>query len=136
MKTLNILLVSMVIMGCSTTKMKPEVLNVTVSNIDEYNMFYRFTSMADNDTLYIISWKYDADRQLKDTAAFDVKNLDIVKNGNYIFKAQKSRLRICTMEQLGQYIVFDPDTLWSGSNIAKVPKYYIAQNSIGLKLTQ
>ncbi|MES2484987.1 MAG: hypothetical protein V4581_03450 [Bacteroidota bacterium] len=126
----------MVITGCSTTKKKPEMLNVTVGNIDEYDMFFRFTGMADNDTLYIISWKEEAYGQFKDKAAIDVKDLDIVKDSTYIFKAQKSRFRISTMEQLGQYVVFDRDTLWSGSSTAKAPKYYIAQNSIGLKITQ
>lgn len=105
-------------MACKTTtrntvsKSPKNLASVKLLEIKKYNSVNQFKSVSENfDTIFLLSQK---------------KKEYIIDSSNFVYLRleQITRFRVGTMEQLGAYLITGNDTLWSGQNIAKAPKFY------------
>lgn len=93
----------------------------------EYKTFYSFKAIKEKDTIYIISYKdYYGGHKTQNNNIREIKI-----NEEYNFYLTPEIIRTSKMEQLGAFIIIDEDTLWKASNYKEIPKFYIANNTIG-----
>jgi|GEM_PF-2736027 hypothetical protein len=114
-----------------------ERANCTIVNVDEFEYVYRFQAIRqiEKDTVYVLSWKEKMFEKYKIKPLISSnKSLDILPNLKYTFVIDRMRARVSTMQQLGQYFIVEKDTLWAGKSEVPAPKYYIAKNTVGLKI--
>lgn len=130
----------LILLGCSTTKntnIDYQLQNLKVIDIKEYEYGYLIETIHEQnrDTAFVISRKeklYDKYNLKTPTNKGKVELLELEKA--YHFKVSKVKTRVSTMQQLGQFIILENDTLWSGSDKSIVPKHYVALNTVGLNL--
>lgn len=138
MKSILYIIISLFFLSCSVNylaKKEVEKINYNILEIDDFEYTYRFKGLniETHDTVFVLSFKQKIYDKYKFTKPKDLNGtVDIKSKKNYIFKLIKMKTKVSTMQQLGQFIIIENDTLWKGSSGIKPPKYYTAQNAVGL----
>jgi hypothetical protein len=120
------------LISCSTNNKveKSQLQNLKIVKIEEFKTFYKFNSIDyKNDTLNVISFK----NVTKQKSNF-YETLKIAEQNTYGFKLENIKTRVSTMQQLGQFIIIEKDTLWKGSSDKVAPKYSVSKNTVGLQI--
>ncbi len=138
MKNILYITISLFFLNCSvnkTTTSEIEKINYSILEIDDFEYTYRFKGLntQTHDTVYVLSFKqkmYDKYKHQKPKNLNGI--LDIKSKNDYIFSLIKMKTKVSTMQQLGQFIIIEKDTLWKGVSGIVPPKYYVAQNTVDL----
>jgi len=140
MKNTLYLILSLFIIGCTlnkTTRYEPEKINCSIIEINNFEYVFRLKGINSetNDTIYILSFKENMYDKYKYKKPQELNNSVQIRSGNnYKFSLIKKKIQVSNMQELGQYIIVEKDTLWKGSSNIIPPKYYIAQKTMDLTL--
>ena len=111
-----------------SNSIETKVERLKVVEIKSYNTVYELKTVKENtvDTMLVISYKKGFHNGKGKTKS------KIIEGEYYKFELSTVRPRVSTMEQLGAYMIFAEDTLYSASDYKKLPKMYKSYNSSGL----